>query len=90
MNTVKSFGFLYVILRDIGKNKDPIVSKGFMRQTGYPWKSGNGIQIRIGKYIVQFGFCKSNKLINNESEGLLHAMQGRLLDEGPATIGDWK
>lgn len=89
MNRVYSIGFLYWITRDNGSKKTPVISVGFMRQTGYPWKNGIGLQIRIGKYTNQFGFCKSKKEITEESDGLLYAMQGRLLEEKPSEIGNW-
>lgn len=60
-----------------------------MRQTGYPWKQGKGIQIRIGKYVGQIGVCKAKKDIQEEFDGLLYAMQGRLLEEKPRDIGNW-
>lgn len=89
MNKLKHVGFLYFIIRDIGKKKDPVIAKGFMRQTGYPWKSGKGVQLRAWKYVMQVGFCKSNKILKDETDGLLYAMQGRLLEEKPSEIGSW-
>lgn len=80
---------MYWIIRDIGKPKDPIFSIGFMRQTGYPWKSGKGPQIRVGKYVLQIGICKANKDIKEEQDGLVYAMQGRMMEETPKEIGSW-
>lgn len=89
MNKLKSIGILYFIVRDTGSSKDPVFSTGFMRQTGFPWKSGKGIQLRIGKYVSQIGLCRPNKALQDEQDGLLYAMQGRLLDEKPNEIGNW-
>ena len=91
MNRLYSIGFTYVILRDIGTHATPVLSIGFMRQTGAPWKTGKGMQIRLGKYILQVGFCRANKEIKKAEEemGLLYAMQGRLLEEEPSKIGGW-
>lgn len=89
MNRLYSLGVFYWIIRDIGKPRDPVVSIGFMRQTGYPWKSGKGPQVRLGKYLLQFGLCRSKKEIQEERDGLLYAMQGRLLEEKPSEIGSW-
>lgn len=91
MNRLYSIGFTYVILRDIGTPADPILSIGFMRQTGPPWKTGKGVQIRVGKYILQVGLCKPNRELKKaeEEDGLLYAMQGRLLEDEPSRIGSW-
>jgi hypothetical protein len=91
MNSLRSIAFLYAIIRDTGNPKTPVFSWGFMRQTGHPWKTGKGLQIRIKKYVVQIGFCKSNKKVKAQEEenGLLYAMQGRLLEEEPSKIGNW-
>lgn len=89
MNTLYSLWFFYTILRDIGNKGDPIISIGFMRQTCFPWKTGRGIQFRMGKYIFQIGVCKSNKNIEKDTDGLLYAMQGRLLNDVPNEIGRW-
>lgn len=89
MNKLHSLGVFYFIIRDIGKKKDPVLSLGFMRQTGYPWKSGKGLQLRIGKCVIQFGLCVANKKVKEENEGLLYAMKGRLLEDKPGEIGNW-
>lgn len=91
MNRLYSISFVYAILRDIGKNGDPLVSIGFMRQTGPPWKTGKGVQIRVKKYVLQLGICRSNKKITREEHelGLLYAMQARLLEDKPNKIGNW-
>ncbi len=91
MNKLYSISFLYVILRDIGVVTDPTVSIGFMRQTGPPWKTGKGVQLCLGKYILQIGVCRSPKELRHvkDDDGLLYAMQGRLLEEDPNKIGSW-
>lgn len=89
MNKLYSISFIYWIIRDTGKPGEKVVSVGFMRQTGYPWKHGKGVQLRLGKYIFQFGVCRSNSEIKEEEDGLLYSMQGRLLNEKPKDIGNW-
>jgi len=89
MNKIKSILNVYFIIRDIGKPTDPVFSIGFMRQTGYPWKHGKGIQLRVGKYISQIGICRANRDLHEEQDGLLYAVQGRLLEEKPRDIGNW-
>lgn len=91
MNRLRTLGIVYVIIRDIGKPKERIISIGFMRQTGPPWKTGKGIQIRIGKYVTQVGVCRTNAGLRNlqEADGLLYAMQGRLMEDPPSKIGSW-
>lgn len=91
MNRLVHVGFLYFIVRDTGKPKERVLSIGFMRQTGPPWKTGKGIQIRIGKYVTQVGVCRTNAGLRNlqEADGLLYAMQGRLMEDPPSKIGSW-
>lgn len=89
MNNLYVFGKIYVILRDIGKVGDRHISKGFMRQTSSPWLTGTGIQIRIRKYILQVGVCKNPKRLH-EDDGLLYALQGRIMDSNPKDIGEWR
>lgn len=89
MNNLYIFGKIYWILRDTGKVKDKTISKGFMRQTSAPWRTGNGIQIRIGKYVLQIGICGKPKNLGDQ-DGLLYAIQGRLMDTEIKEIGDWR
>lgn len=88
MNNLYKIGKVYWILRDTGKPKDKVLSIGFMRQTSAPWSTGKGIQIRIKKYTFQIGLCSSSNKLTDD-EGLLYAMQGRILDTPPGEIGDW-
>jgi hypothetical protein len=91
LNRLQYIGFVYWITRDNGKKGDPFLSVGFMRQTASPWKVGKGVQVRLSKYTVQVGVCRSNKSrISSEADGLLHAMGGRLMEEDAATIRRWK
>jgi hypothetical protein len=91
MNSLYCVTFLYFIVRDTGTKSEPVITTGFMRQTNYPWRTGRGLQLRIGKYVVQFGVCKKNKKLGSAEvmSGLLHAVQGRLLTEEPKDIGNW-
>lgn len=87
LNLVQGIGFVYWIVRDTHKGFS--LSTGFMRETDFPWRTGRGIQIGIGKYVFQIGFCKRNKL-NNEIIGLTHALKGRELNLKPTEIGEWR
>lgn len=88
MNNLYVFNRFYWITKNTGKSGDPIIGKGFMRQTSAPWLTGSGIQIRIGKYSFQIGICGKPQNLDDQG-GLLYAMQGRLLDEKPDEIGNW-
>lgn len=87
LNLVQGIGFVYWIVRDTHKGFS--LSTGFMRETDFPWRTGRGVQMGIGKYVFQIGFCKRNKL-NNEIMGLTHAVKGRELDLKPTEIGEWR
>lgn len=88
MNNLYVFYRLYWITKNTGKKRDPIIAKGFMRQTAAPWFTGTGLQIRFGKYVFQIGICGKPKQLADE-EGLLYAMQGRSMDLEPKDIGSW-
>lgn len=89
LNRVQYIGPLYWITKDNGRYGDLVITKAFMRQTAAPWKTGKGIQFRFRKYTFQVGICRSTKLVK-EDEGLLHAMQGRYLDDPVDAIRTWK
>jgi len=80
---------VYWIRKNTGKKSDPVICKGFMRQTSAPWLTGNGLQIRFGKYTFQIGICGKPQKLDDQS-GLLYAIQGRLLDSNPDEIGEWR
>lgn len=88
MNNLYVFYKLYWITKDTGKKGDPIVAKGFMRQTSAPWLTGKGIQIRFGKYSFQIGLCGKPQNLKDQ-DGLLYAMQGRMLELDVEKIGEW-
>ena len=89
MNNLYVLYKLYWITKNTGKKGDPFIAKGFMRQTSSPWLTGKGLQIRFGKYSFQIGICgKPQKL--DDQDGLLYAIQGRLLDWDPDEIGNWQ
>lgn len=91
LNAFKSVGLLYWITKDNGTDNDPLVAFAMARQLGYPWKTGRGIQVRLGKYTIQIGLCKSHKEIGeDEDAGLLHAMNARILDTDASTIRTWQ
>lgn len=88
MNNLYVLGRVYWILKNTGKKGQRTVSSGFMRQTAKPWLTGKGIQLRIGKYVLQVGICGSPKELP-EQDGLLYAMQGRVMDIEVEKIGEW-
>jgi len=88
LNSLYKIGKVYWILRDTGTSKDKVLSTAFMRQTSAPWATGKGIQIRIKKYVFQIGLCASPKTLADD-EGLLYAVQGRIMDTPPGEIGEW-
>lgn len=88
MNNLYTIGPLYWITRDTGTYQDRILAIGFMRQTSAPWRVGRGLHIRFGKYSFQIGLSKKSKK-TDDTEGLLYAMQGRVLNTTVAEIGDW-
>lgn len=88
LNSLWVMGNFYWILRDSGAYSQPILGFGFMRQTSSPWKTGKGIQIRVGKYVHQMGICKKSPELA-EQEGLLYSIQGRILETPTKEIGDW-
>lgn len=87
LNLVQGIGFVYWVTRDTHKGFS--LSIGFMRETDYPWRTGKGLQIGIGKYAFQLGFCRRNKPAN-EIMGLTHALKGRELNLKPKEISTWK
>ena len=87
LNLVQGVGFVYWIVRDTHKGFS--LSIGFMRETDYPWRTGRGLQIGVGKYVFQFGICKRNKA-HNEIMGLTMAVKGRELHHKPTEIREWR
>ena len=89
LNIVYGIGPVYWIARDTGKKGTPIVSLGWTRELGGYWRVGKGVQIRLGKYILQFGLCKK-KDVKTEEEGILSAIEGRILEIPTAEISAWR
>jgi hypothetical protein len=89
MNNLYVYKKLYWIIKNTGKSGDKFISDGFMRQTSPPWLVGRGVQIRVGKYVLQIGTCGDAKELD-EQNGLLHAIQGRVMETNPDEIGAWK
>ena len=75
MNVLQSIGPLYWATRDNGIPDVPHVAWAFMRGTSPPWKIGNGIQFRAGKYTFQMGLCHNGPQFEDEYDGLLHMLQ---------------
>lgn len=88
LNTVQVAGRLYWITRDYIPDGTPLLTKGFMRETDSPFRAGKGIQVRIPKRTVQVGICDRGRPAD-EIDGLVYAMQGRLLEDSPHKIGNW-
>jgi len=86
LNLVLGIGYIYWILRDTHKGFS--VSIGFMRETDYPWRTGKGMQLGLGKYAFQIGLCKRTNAID-EMNGLLNALKGRELTHKPKEISEW-
>lgn len=59
-----------------------------MRETDAPWRSGKGCQFRTNKYTLQVGLCKKLS-VKDETEGILNAVGGRMLDISVDEIGNW-
>lgn len=89
MNTVQTLGKVYWIVRNNAKKGDRILSTGFMRTIDHPWLIGNGVQVRFFKYSLQVGAFYVLHFDSDE-EGVLNAMTGRYMQEGPKDIGNWK
>ena len=88
MNRVRGIGPLYWIVRDFVDKRTPIICTGFMRETDAPWRHGKGLQFRTRKHTLQIGLCKRLP-VSNETEGVLSAVGGRMLDLEADEIGDW-
>lgn len=88
MNNLYVLGRVYWILKNTGNRNQKIISSGFMRQTSKPWLTGKGVQLRMGKYVLQIGICGAPKDLP-EQDGLLYAMQGRVMDIDVEKIGEW-
>lgn len=87
-NRVFPVGPLYLIRRDTGTPKDPRICTGFMHEVSHPWRRGKGIQVRLGKQVIQVGFCR--KYPNQqEDEGVLSAIGGRYMDTDVKDIRGW-
>jgi hypothetical protein len=90
LNVVYGLGPFYWILRDNGVKKMPVVSSGWVHELGGYWRKGKGMQVRISKYVFQVGICKKPQKKMDEQDGLLYALDGRMMDVKSQEIGDWK
>lgn len=88
LNKLQAVGPFYWITRDLVPPNTPLLSKGFMHETDFPWRHGKGIQIRIPHRTFQIGLCKKHKQLDDQ-EGVLAAVQGRFMDIPPTEIGEW-
>jgi hypothetical protein len=92
MNNLHTIGPIYWVLKDNATSKTPKLAMAFMRQTGSPWRVGRGIQLKMNKYSFQIGLSKKAKTTDDlgELDGLLYAMQGRVMETSVLEIGDWQ
>lgn len=88
MNKVKGFGPFYWIVRDFADVRTSRICTGFMREIDAPWRSGKGLQFRTNKYTLQVGVCRKLP-ISDETDGILNAVGGRMLDISVDEIGTW-
>lgn len=88
LNQVHGFLFVYWIVRDTATKSTPKLSFGWVRELGGYWRKGKGIQIKIGKYIVQVGVCNKHTFDSDE-DGTLDALEGRMLSATTTEIGEW-
>ena len=88
MNRVRGFGFIYWIVRDFADVRTPVICTGFMREVDTPWRHGKGLQLRTRKHTLQFGLCRKTKP-QDDVEGVLSAVGGRMLDISVDEIGSW-
>lgn len=89
LNIVHGVGCIYWIVRDTATAETPRMSTGWVHELGGYWRKGKGIQFKTGKYITQVGVCKRHK-VKNEEDGILEAMQGRMLNTTTDEIGEWR
>lgn len=92
MNNLHTIGPIYWVLKDNATNKTPRLAMAFMRQTDFPWRVGRGIQLKMNNYSFQIGLSKKTKTTDDlgELDGLLYAMQGRVMETSVLEIGDWQ
>lgn len=85
MNKLQAIKWLrvYWLVRDIGWDTDPKLSRGFMRQNSYPFWRGQGIQVRRKKYVVQIG------ILTGKGTSRLDQLDGREMDDSPKEIRQW-
>lgn len=89
LNIVYGVGPVYWIARDTGKRGDKVLSFGWTRELGGYWRVGKGIQTRFGKYIFQIGLCRKREM-GTEEEGILSAIEGRIMEIPTAEISAWR
>lgn len=88
LNTVQVAGRVYWIVRDLVPKGTRRFSRAFMRETESPWRTGKGIQLRVSNKTIQVGICDKGRP-GDDLDGLVYAMQGRLLVDSPHVIGNW-
>lgn len=88
LNTVRGFWFVYWIVRDTATQDTPRIAVGWVRELGGYWRVGKGVQLKTGRYITQLGVCKKRQF-ENEEEGTLGVLEGRMMVTNIDEIGDW-
>ena len=89
LNVVHGWWIFYWILRDTGKRGVPFLAFGWMHELEGKWRRGRGPQIRVGKYVLQFGLCKKTNT-SSEFDGYLQALDGRVLNTKASEISTWR
>jgi hypothetical protein len=89
LNIVHGIGRIYWIVRDTATSSTPKLCIGWTKELGGYWRVGKGPQIKLGKYVLQFGFCQRQEPVD-ETAGILRAVEGRLLDTTVKEITTWR
>jgi len=88
LNIVYGFYKFYWIVRDTAKPTTPRVCIGWVHELGGYWRKGKGPQIKLSRYILQFGVC-SKTTVASEDDGYLAAVEGRVMDTTTREISAW-
>ena len=89
LNKVQIVGSIYWITRDLIPTGTPLIARGEMRETAYPWRKGKGVQVRIPRRIFQIGVC-SKGTEEDELAGLASAVGGRMMNTTTEEIRGWQ